>query len=181
MEDQAEYGFVLMSSAVTSWQTSAPYSAPNSRKSPRHSFFSSLNSTYVIPLVPLYCIGNSLSVGKETLTQQSMFIGAPLPSTRTRLELFYQDFSDDEPEVHRKAAFAVGVLVEQTQSISQLNTCTCSPPSLTLRGPMRGTHCKVERASLRRRRRLSHDSEPGSVPHPTAPYRTPAAVHWVPS
>lgn len=36
------------------------------------------------------------------------------PSTLPLLELFYQALSDDEPEVHSNAAFAVGVLVEHS-------------------------------------------------------------------
>ena len=36
------------------------------------------------------------------------------PSTQPLLELFYQALSDEEPEVHSNAAFAVGVLVEHS-------------------------------------------------------------------
>lgn len=48
------------------------------------------------------------------LTQRSMFIGAILASTQPLLELIYQGLSNEEPEVHSKAAFAVGGLVEQS-------------------------------------------------------------------
>lgn len=40
--------------------------------------------------------------------------GAISSSTQPLLELFYQALSDEEPEVHSNAAFAVGVLVENS-------------------------------------------------------------------